>query len=350
MNKVIILFSSVLLILVLGWWAWAAVDMNGGHPENKMPESVDRHLNLSEPELAQASATEIEPEYHPVSLPTMFNKEFNGRDLDVGRVLARHNDYTRYYIEYQSGELTISGIMNVPAGDGPWPVLILNHGYIDPAVYTNGRGLKREQDYFARNGYVVIHPDLRNHAGSDQDEAVELNFRLGYIEDVINAVVAVKKSDLPYFDKKNIGMLGHSMGGGVTMGAMVVRPDLVQAASLYAPVSAEIRDNFDEWTRNRQEISDEILARYGLPESGSRFWDDLSPRNFFERVQNPVILHHGDNDRDVPIEWSRNLRTWLENDEVDVVYYEYPGGPHEFINEWPLFMQRNLDFFDKYLK
>jgi hypothetical protein len=29
--------------------------------------------------------------------------------------------------------------------------VILNHGYIDPAIYTNGRGLKREQDYLARN-------------------------------------------------------------------------------------------------------------------------------------------------------------------------------------------------------
>ena len=74
------------------------------------------------------------------SLPALFDKEFDGRDLTLGDVLAKTAEYTRYYITYKSGELTISGIMNVPNGDGPFPVLILNHGHIDTAVYTNSRG------------------------------------------------------------------------------------------------------------------------------------------------------------------------------------------------------------------
>jgi hypothetical protein len=40
--------------------------------------------------------------------------------------------------------------MNVPDGKGPFPVLVLNHGYIDPDTYFPGQGMPREHDYLAR--------------------------------------------------------------------------------------------------------------------------------------------------------------------------------------------------------
>jgi len=45
-----------------------------------------------------------------------------------------HKKYDRYYIKYKSSTLTISGIMNIPKGKGPFPVIITAHGYIDPKV------------------------------------------------------------------------------------------------------------------------------------------------------------------------------------------------------------------------
>ena len=161
---------------------------------------------------------------HPYTLPKLMERAFNGHDLKLDHVLDRKKTYTRYYITYRSDSLTISGIMNIPVGKGPFPVLILNHGYIPPKVYTNGRGLKREQDYLARAGYAVLHPDYRNHAYSDKDEDNDLNFRAGYVIDVINAIEAVKSSELKMLDKNNIGMLGHSMGGMLATFVIVVKP------------------------------------------------------------------------------------------------------------------------------
>ena len=48
---------------------------------------------------------------------------------------------------------------------GRHPAVVLAHGYIDPAVYVSGQGMRREQDWLARAGYVVLHVDYRNHAG-----------------------------------------------------------------------------------------------------------------------------------------------------------------------------------------
>src|SRR4029450_2557058 len=102
-----------------------------------------------------------------------------------------------------------------------FPAPHLTNGYIDPDVYTNGRGLRREQDYLARHGYVVLHTDYRNHAQSDADPNDERNLRVGYTEDVVNAVLALRTSGLPAVDPNRIGLLGRSVGGGVTYNVLV---------------------------------------------------------------------------------------------------------------------------------
>lgn len=290
------------------------------------------------------------PQFRPVSLPVFAQRTFSGTDFTVGKVLAENSAYTRYYITYKSGQLLISGIMNVPKGDGPFPVLILNHGYIDSGVYTNGRGLKREQDYLARRGYVVVHPDYRNHADSDDDPDAELSLRLGYSEDVINAIGAIKNAGMPYVDTERIGMLGHSMGGGIAQNILVTRPDLVTAVVLFAPVSSDYRENFNRWTRRRQEVAEKIVALYGTPTSSPVFWANVSARTFFDKVETPVLIHHGTADKDVPIAWSEATVKALQNLGKEVTFYTYPGEPHEFTKAWPLVMQRTVQFFDTYLK
>lgn len=289
---------------------------------------------------------------YPVSLAALMQKKFNGSDLTRKAVLEENEWYTRYQIFYTSGALRISGIMNIPKIDPPaggFPVLILNHGHIDTSVYTNGRGLRREQNYFARNGFVVVHPDFRNHAFSDKDPEAETMLRLGYIEDVINAVYAVKKSDLPMINKDAIGMLGHSMGGGITQGVMVVQPDLIKAAALYAPVSSDARDSFERWTMRRPEVAEEIVSRHGSPDNNPSFWDGVSPRTYFDRITAPVIIHHGTADGDVPLAWSERLEGELREHGKSVELYVYPNEAHEFGPAWGTFMRRNAEFFRTHL-
>src|SRR5690606_19326928 len=82
----------------------------------------------------------------PVSIPALIAREQTGSGLRLGRVLARTSAYTRYAVTYEANGLTVSGVMNIPEGDGPFPALVLAHGYIDPAVYVTGQGMPREQD------------------------------------------------------------------------------------------------------------------------------------------------------------------------------------------------------------
>ncbi len=298
----------------------------------------------------------------PPSLPALMKRAYNGRDLTLKKVLAENRYYTRYLITFKSGDLTVSGIMNLPKGKGPFPVIITNHGFIDPSVYTVGRGLKREQDYLARHGYIVIHPDYRNHGLSDKDPDELVTFNLGYEEDVINCILAVKNSDKPYFDKEKIGMLGHSRGGGIALNILVARPELIQACVLFAPISLDAWDNFERWmlgkgrrrvgvdrSGRRREQAEKVLALYGSPEVNPEFWKNLSARTFLNNIKAPVLLHHGTADDSVPIAWSDKLAAALKKAGKDFTYYRYPGEHHEFGPAWPRVMQRTVDFFDTYL-
>lgn len=284
----------------------------------------------------------------PVSLPAMFGADHDGRALELGEVLARTDAYTRYAVTYTGDDLTISGIMNIPAGDGPFPVLVLAHGYIDPAVYTTGRGLAREQDYLARQGYAVLHTDYRNHAGSDDDPGNDLRLRLGYTADVINAVLAVRASDLPQLDGDRIGLLGRSMGGGVTYNVLVTAPGLVDAAVVYAPVSSRAADNFNRWRRGSP-VGAEILEAYGSPADAPEFWRGVSPRTFFDRVTEPVLMFHGTADESCPIEWSHETHDALTAAGVQADLVVYEGERHAFGPRWQDSIERTSDFFAMHL-
>ncbi len=299
-----------------------------------------------------------------VSLKALEQKSYNGRELNLVRTLAKEKDYTRYYITYKSGELSISGIMNVPKGSGSFPVIITAHGYISTKVYTNGRGLKREQDYLAKRGYVVLHPDYRNHAFSDKDPDNEYRLYTGYTEDVINAVYALKNSTLDFVDKDNIGMLGHSMGGGIALNMMASKPGLVKAYVLMAPTSIDYRDNFERWIARRpareekkvpakygeSPVRHNIIDRYGTPDSNPAFWDSLSVRGYMANIVDPVMIHHGTKDDSVPLTWSRKLEEQLKALGKKSTFYIYKDEPHEFIKAWPLVMKRTAGFFDALLK
>jgi dipeptidyl aminopeptidase/acylaminoacyl peptidase len=286
----------------------------------------------------------------PVSLPALMARDYDGRGLRVGDELLRTDAYTRYAVTYRSGDLRISGIMNVPDGRGPFPALVLNHGYIDPAYYVTGQGLAREQDYLAREGYVVLHTDYRNHAGSDNAPVTERRLRLGYTTDVINAVLAIKRSELPYLDGERVGLLGRSMGGGVTYNALVVQPGLVDAAVVYASVSTRTADNFNRWIRGeRDQLSRQIIDEYGSPERNPEFWRGVSPYTYLDRVTEPILVHHGTIDHTCPLRWTHRTVDELRRLGKDVRLRLYEGEGHTFYSDWTLSMRRSVAFFDREL-
>lgn len=282
-----------------------------------------------------------------VSLDAAIAKPYAGTSLTLGRTLASTGDWTRRAVTWRGDGLRLTGTATIPRGTGPFPVVVLAHGYIDPEVYTTGRGFAREQDWLARNGYVAFHVDYRGHAGSDDDPRMDVDGRLGYAADVITAAQAIKAAAPARWDTSRIALMGRSMGGGVAMNALIIRPGLFDAGILTASVSSLAAENFDRWQRERYPIARQIAREHGLPEDNPGFWTGISPRSKFDRITEPVLMFHGSADRTCPVRWARATRDAMQRAGVDLTYVEYRGSDHVFYGTWDDHMRATVRFLQR---
>lgn len=288
----------------------------------------------------------IHPELVGVTIEGLRERDYPGGQIRITNTITVTDAYTRTYITFPSDGLTISGLMHVPFGQGPFPVIILNHGYIPPSQYVTGSDTYRAADILARNGYLTISPDFRGYARSDSG----LNlFRSGYMIDALNAAASART--LPYADARRIGMWGHSMGGGVVTRAMVVS-SLIKAYVLYAPVSADVRTRrFTGGLAGTGQGDEDLADSYYYWTRDPAMIHDVSPIHFFKYVAAPVQIHIGEIDTTTPPMWSEAIRDELKAQMKNVEYYAYPRQAHAFIgNGWTLFNQRVVAFFDRYVK
>ncbi|MCB9142762.1 MAG: alpha/beta fold hydrolase [Anaerolineales bacterium] len=174
--------------------------------------------------------------YLAFSVPGLRERDYPGGEINITSTWESTDAFTRYYITYPSDDLTISGMMAVPKGQGPFPVIILNHGYIAPSQYWIGADTYDASTYLASRGFLTISPDFRGWGRSDTGENV---FRSGLAVDVMNLISSLPS--LPQADPERAGIWGHSMGGGAVSWTMAVDPR-AKASLLYAPVSADASD------------------------------------------------------------------------------------------------------------
>jgi len=285
--------------------------------------------------------------YFEFTVDGLAARSYGGGELRVEETLAVTEAFTRTLITYPSDGLTIYGFMNVPRGEGPFPVVVLLHGYIDPDIYSTLAYTTRYADSLARAGYLAVHPNLREYPPSDSGPN---RFRVGMAIDVFNLLALVRQQGgqpgpLRQADPDAIGLWGHSMGGGIALRVITVDPD-VRAAVLYGSMSGDEKVNYERvlyWSggeRGQEELDtpDEALQR-------------ISPIFYLERIQAAVSIHHSDADATVPLEWSLDLCERLQAIDRPVECFTYAGLPHTFRGEGDLlFMRRTADFFDRTLK
>ena len=223
-------------------------------------------------------------------------RSYGEGELQVEDVLNVTNAFTRTLITYPSDDLTIYGFMNVPKGEGPFPVVLVLHGYVDPARYNTLTYTTGYADALARAGYLVIHPNFRNWPPSDSGPE---DYRVGQAVDVLDLIGLVRKQGgqagpLAKADPERIGLWGHSMGGGISQRVLTVSDD-VDAAVLYGAMSGDEALNhkrilyFTSGANGLWEVAppDEALQR-------------ISPINYLDRVTAAVSIHHGSLDDQVP--------------------------------------------------
>jgi dipeptidyl aminopeptidase/acylaminoacyl peptidase len=273
----------------------------------------------------------------------------DGSKLTVRAELSINDAYASHAATYTSDGLTISAVLIEPLARGPHPGVVLVHGFVDPATYTSGGELQREQDALARAGYVVLYTDLRGLGSSAPAPAGPPDLDMGVTDDVINAVRALAGSGLPDVEPGRIALLGHSLGGLLVLNVLAAKPGLVDAAVAFAP------SNADRWTDVQQYLTpgdpsyQAIIAAHGTPDTNEQYWADISPSTFVQQVSDPLLVVHGDADTDSPYQWSVDLVASWKAAGKQIQLVTLKGEEHVFEARWDEAMAAVRAFLDEHL-
>lgn len=295
-----------------------------------------------------ASVSRTADPYAGLSIDELSKREYGrGGSLEIKQTLGISDAFTRTLITYPSDGLTVFGFMDVPRGRGPFPVVLVLHGYVNPVGYDTLTYTTGYADALGRAGFLVVHPNLRGYPPSDNGPNL---FRVGFAVDVLNLMALIraqggKPGPLEKARPDVIGLWGHSMGGGIAQRVMTVSPE-VRAVVLYGAMSGDEAANYAkivEWSGGGRGLPELVVP----PEVVRR----ISPASFQNRVSAPVSIHHGESDGTVPLQWSQKLCSQLQALNKTVECFYYPGQPHTFVSDANnLFIRRSIEFLNKYLR
>ena len=264
--------------------------------------------------------------YEQYTIDYLRRRTYGGGKIEVLEMLEDADLYTSYSIRYPSDGLNIYGFVNIPKGEGPFPVIVSVHGYAPYGSYNVLDTLADLAIPLAENGFIVVRPGLRNHPPSDSGDNL---LRVGMSVDVLNLIALLKdRASLPpelaSANPERMGLWGNSLGGEISLRVLTVSPD-IKAAVLYSSMSGNQEMNSRQLYRIIQDSQFQDDAQVPI-----ELMDRISPMYFYHLVSAAVQLNHGLEDTTAPISWAVETCSFLESAGVFVQCVYYPDAGHVF--------------------
>ncbi|AZI41600.1 alpha/beta fold hydrolase [Deinococcus psychrotolerans] len=279
----------------------------------------------------------------PISIPALRARSYPGSAFKVLQNLKSGRNYSRQVVSYQSDGLSIHALLTVPRGmppKGGWPAIVFNHGYIPPEKYRTTERYVAYQDAFASAGFVTLKSDYRGH-GDSGGEALGGYNDAGYTVDVLNAAASLKKD--ARVNAARLGIWGHSMGGQLSLRAILVDPD-IKAASLWAGVVASYDILMTQWRPPSGQPNVEEVPK--LDSLNQRFLRALSPNAFLQDLKGrPIELQQGTADEEVPYSFQQDFAADLRAAQQPFTAYKYEGDNHNLSRNLGTALKRSVAFF-----
>ena len=229
-------------------------------------------------------------------------------------------------------DLAIQAIVTLPPDYNPdefkpLPTLLMPHG--GPASYDRF-DFDWMAQYFANRGYLVIQPNFRGSTGFGADFEDASRGEWGGkmqddLTDGLNALVAAG-----YVDPDRTCIVGASYGGYAALAGAVFTPDLYQCAIAIAPVSdlnlmlgaSKRRYGRDHWVISYWE---DVMAE---GDARRKKLQAISPINYAENAQAPILLNHGEDDTVGPLAQRTRMRNALRRADKEVELVKLKGEDH----------------------
>lgn len=206
--------------------------------------------------------------------------------------------------------------------------------------YSNAYAMNQ---YLASRGYVVLSVNYRSGIGYGVEFREALNYGAAgasEFNDVQGAGLYLRTRD--DVDPKRIGLWGGSYGGYLTALGLARSSDLF-AAGVDMHGVHDWNEELKNWSKEYQPAA---------PSEASRLAWESSPLASVDTWRSPVLLVHGDDDRNVPFSETVNLVQALRKQGVTFEQLIFPDEIHDFLlyKSWLAAYTATADFFDRHLR
>lgn len=226
----------------------------------------------------------------------------------------------------------------------PAPVVILVHG--GPHGVRDLWRYSKDVQYLALNGFSVLQVNYRGSSGyGEQFEAKGYKVWGSTIQqdiyDSYQSLVHQKKATA-----NNVCIMGASFGGY----------SAVQSATLYP-------DTYKCIIANAGVYDLELILQENNSTAAKNFWlktlgkdekqlKSFSPVNYAEKIQVPLLLAHGEDDKIAPFQHVKRLRDALDKADKTYEWYIVDKEGHGFYNpeNQKAYMRKVLNFLKQHLK
>ncbi len=199
------------------------------------------------------------------------------------------------------------------------PANIVHH--VGPIVRVYG-GFDYWTQFFVHRGYAVLQPNFRGSSGYGHEFQMHAvgQYGMAMQDDLADATHWLIEHGIA--DPDRICIVGASYGGYAAQLAAAKTPDLYQCAISFAGVS----DLLAQRNKAKNYVNKEVaFDQYGRD---SKQLQAYSPINLVDKITIPLLIVHGDADRVVDVEQSREMVEALEDHDKAFEYIELENGTH----------------------
>jgi dipeptidyl aminopeptidase/acylaminoacyl peptidase len=219
--------------------------------------------------------------------------------------------------------------------------MVLVHG---GPTGQRGAHFDAQPQFFASRGWAVLQVNYRGSTGYGRAYRDKLRGNWG-IYDVQDAVSGAKHLvDDGQVDGNKLVIMGGSAGGFTVLKTLEDHPGVFKAGVNLFGVANHFTLAADTH-KFEERYLDSMLGP--LPEA-SEIYRERSPLFFADKIQDPIIVFQGEDDKVVPQNQSDEIVAALQRSGVPHEYHRYPGEGHGFRKTETI--QNFYTTLDKFLK
>lgn len=192
-------------------------------------------------------------------------------------------------VEFPANGGTAKGYLAEPDREGPGLVVLHEWWGLDQSITPVA-------DRFAEEGFVALVPDLFHGESTDQPSEAEQKLMALNMDEAEKEMRGAVEYLLAHPKcSGEIGSVGFCMGGGLSVWAAAVNPEVGATVTYY------------------------YVLPHGKPD--------------FSKIQGPVLGHFGTSDDFIPVEDAKALEAELQEAGVEAAFEYYEGAGHAFSGE-----------------